>query len=76
MIVITIERKVAYTEKQNLVTKETPTDKKDKYESTHFQKEYAVVDVAKERTERMLVQEIADESKFDLAAVIKAVNGL
>jgi hypothetical protein len=77
-IKITIEREVLVTwkAKENLITKKTPTQHKDRYEDVMNVEEYAVAEVDKSttRTEKLLAQEIADESQFDLKAVICAIN--
>ncbi len=88
MIKITIQRVAIeeYQESQNFLVKETPTEITQESSSTYqgtkkevqYLKEYAVQEVTKRQsvTYDLLTQQIADDSKFDLAAVIKAVNGM
>jgi hypothetical protein len=84
MIVVTIERKTReqYEETQQICVKETPTDKvKSSYGGSSevaFEREFEAVKVPKERerTTRLLLQEIADEESFNLTAVIQAINNI
>lgn len=88
MIKITIEKvtKEYYTEKKNLCTKETPTEIKKTVSSSYssdreevqFEREYMVHDISMSREvkTKLLEQEIADDTAFDLGAVIKAINTL
>lgn len=85
MIKITITKEITrkWAQRENVVTKETPTEiLEDAYSGGRKQvtniKEYAVVEVEKSATTRvtLIEQEIENEEKFDLAAVIKAINGL
>jgi hypothetical protein len=85
MIVIKIERKSEVTETvtKNLIKHRTPTgftkpsDYGNKTEMA-FEDEYEIVNVpeTKSMTTTLLVQEIANDNDFDLADVIKAINGL
>lgn len=83
MITVKITRTipVEYEETQNFVTKKTYVkDKEDSYgNKTPIFNEESAPSVAKRTkwdTVSILEQNIEDESKFDLAAVIRAVNSL
>lgn len=85
MIKITIVKKNTrkWTVRENVVAKKTPTQiLEDNYNGTRKQvayvEEYAVADVEKLSTDgvTLLEQEIEVDEKFDLGAVIKAINGL
>lgn len=85
MIKIAITRVTTekYTVNENLLTKETPTDKvqmKDygNVSEVMMAKEYAVAEVSKHSTVTLtlLEQEIAEDSAFNLPAVIKAINNI
>lgn len=79
MIRIEITRVTTRTWKaqEYALVKETPSSITDKYGETMKTKEYAVIEVDKTQTvnQELLKQEIDDE-KLDMAAVIKAINGL
>jgi len=85
MITITIERTTTeqYVETKNFIVKSTPTEIRDEdsygnRKSVKCVEEYQTKDIPATRTTttQLLKQQIPDESTFDLAAVIKAVNGL
>lgn len=85
MIAIKIQRinRVSHTETKNFLTKSTPTQVEGpkQYSSDRETKcieEYAPKEITvwETKTVDLLEQNIEDESKFDLAAVIVAVNGL
>jgi hypothetical protein len=84
MITITITQsgQTKTTVKENFIVKSTPTQFKEKTrydeEKIACENEYAVVEVEKVEnwSREILKQQIADETSFNLAAVIKAVNGL
>lgn len=76
MITIKITKTTSYTQRVNLLTKETPTDKKDRYDAVAMEKEYAIGDETLERTISLLEQNVEDDANFDLAAVIVAINKL
>lgn len=85
MITITISKTTTkeFTAIENFVTKETPTDKvkqKDYGNGTEiaFAREFATRDVLKSDSKTVLLfeQRIEDDSAFDLAAVIVAINKL
>jgi hypothetical protein len=79
-IKIKIEREITerWKANENVITKKTPTAQKDRYDGTAYVEEYEVREVDKSsiRTETLLTQEIADETQFDLKAVISAINKL
>jgi hypothetical protein len=83
MIKITIEKlgNEKYTTRENLLKKKTPTQIKGKTgygerEEVQDICEYEVAEVVKFRDTKqtLLTQEITDDSAFDLAAVIVAIN--
>ncbi|HWR36400.1 MAG TPA: hypothetical protein VN622_11075 [Clostridia bacterium] len=85
MITITIEKTetLTYTEQQNLVTKEEPSDVVEDKDygggkRVIMKREYQVVDLKKAREVKTVLacQNIADESSFDLVKVLKAVNNI
>jgi hypothetical protein len=85
VITIKIERKSTehYTETQQICVKETPTDKVKQKEygngsETLYEREYSptAVNRSRDKTVTLLTQEIADEEAFNLADVIRAINGL
>jgi hypothetical protein len=85
MIKIVIERKTTekYTTQEQLITKETPTDIQGDSDygtrkEVKFIREYAVAEMTKyrESSVTLLQQEIINDSAFNLAAVIIAINGL
>ena len=75
-----------YTETVNYIVKKTPTEVVEessdysgrRKSEIKYVEEYHTEPTKKTRTieRKLLKQEIMDESKFDLAAVIKALNGL
>lgn len=79
-IKIKIEREVTerWKANENVVTKKTPTGHKDRYDAALYAEEFEIreVDKSSTRTETLLTQEIADETQFDLKAVISAINKL
>jgi len=85
MIKINIERETVekYTEIKNFVTESQPTTltKRSSYGNQDeflCAEKFATKEVTLERTVRttLLTQEIQDESTFDLASVIVAINGI
>jgi uncharacterized protein involved in tolerance to divalent cations len=88
MIKVTIEPTIreAYEVTENLVTKETPTGIVEESDSGYggskkkvqFEREFTPTTVAKtrERSVTLLSQEIENEERFNLPAVIAAINGL
>jgi hypothetical protein len=84
MITITIEQSGTerWKAKENVIAKRTPTDKMEPEEYGNktrrcYTEEFAVLEVEKSREWRREIfkQQIAEESLFDLEAVILAVNG-
>jgi hypothetical protein len=84
MIVIKIERKSEVTETvtKNLIKHRTPTGiKKSSFQGNEeiaYEDEYEIANLpeTKTTTSTLLVQEIADETKFDFIAVVRAINGV
>lgn len=85
MITITIKKKVerTVTVTKNWLKKETPTEIKrsrtnygESNEEVQFAREYEVGDVQEKQFSEFLLlsQEIEDDSQFNLASVIAAIN--